>query len=83
MQEQVSGSKERVAIAIRVLHDDIYERPGKVLEYKDLEYEPKELKRCGRSWTGLARPSPLFVLVYSDLAEPIVYVYPTRLIDSS
>ncbi|KAJ2906477.1 hypothetical protein MKZ38_001458 [Zalerion maritima] len=39
---------------------------------KDLEYELKERKRCGRSWTDLARPSPLFVLVYSDLAEPIV-----------
>ena len=43
----------------------------------NLRNELKERKRSGRSWTDLARPSPLFVLMYSDSAETIVYVKPS------
>lgn len=39
-----------------------------------LRRELQERKRFGRSWSDLAGPSPLFVLVYSDAAEPIVYM---------
>jgi hypothetical protein len=35
-----------------------------------------ERKRAGRRWKQLAGPSPLFLLVYSDAAERIVYVKP-------
>ncbi|KAK3377660.1 hypothetical protein B0H63DRAFT_435866, partial [Podospora didyma] len=38
----------------------------------DLRRELKERKRRGRRWSELARPSPLFVLVYSDAAEQII-----------
>ncbi|KAK4032878.1 hypothetical protein C8A01DRAFT_20124 [Parachaetomium inaequale] len=53
---------------------------------RDLRRELQERKRFGRSWSDLAGPSPLFVLVYSDAAEPIVYVtfcpYPFSLINA-
>ncbi len=41
----------------------------------DLRRELKERKRCGRIWSGLARPSPLIVLMYAEAAEPIVYAF--------
>ena len=34
----------------------------------------KERKRSGRSQTNLVRPSPLFILIYSDIAKIITYV---------
>lgn len=41
---------------------------------RNIRNKLKERKRSGRSWTDLARPSPLFVLIYSDIAEIITYV---------
>ena len=38
-----------------------------------LRRELKERKRAGRSWSVLAGPSPLFTMIYSEAAEPIVY----------
>lgn len=41
----------------------------------DLRRQLKERKRAGRSWKILSKPSPLFVLLYSDAAESIMYVH--------
>ncbi len=38
-----------------------------------LRCELKERKRSGRTWSDLAGPSPLLVLLYSEAAEPIGY----------
>lgn len=38
-----------------------------------LRRELKERKQAGRSWSDLAEPSPLFAMIYSKAAEPIVY----------
>ncbi len=43
----------------------------------DLRHELKERKRCGKRWGYLTRHSPLFVLTYSDTANPIVYTTST------
>lgn len=37
-----------------------------------IRHKLKERKRAGRSWRDLSKPSPLFVLMYSDAAERIV-----------
>ena len=55
----------------------------RLLNVHDLDHELKERKRHGRTRTDVARPPPFFVVVYSDLAEPIMYVCLTRLLDSS
>lgn len=46
---------------------------------RDLRLKLKEgRKRFSKRWSNMAAPSPLFVLVYSDAAETIVYVAVTR-----
>jgi len=62
---------ERVASVAMNIYLSAQERSSNM---GNLRNKLKERKRSGRSWTDLARPSPLFVLIYSDSAEPIVYV---------
>ncbi|KAM7196594.1 hypothetical protein V8F33_006093 [Rhypophila sp. PSN 637] len=51
---------------------DIY-MSAQIQQSKGLRYMLKERKRLGKRWTELSRPSPLFVLLYSNFAESIMY----------
>jgi hypothetical protein len=52
---------------------DIYMRAQEDRSHPDdLRRELKERKRAGRSWSDLAGPFPLFTMIYSEAAEPIV-----------
>ena len=46
------------------------------LSTEELKWVVWERRRIGRRWTVLAGPSPLFLLVYSDVAEKVVLVLP-------
>lgn len=53
---------------------DIYMKAQEDRSHLDaLRRELKERKRAGRSWSDLVGPSPLFTMIYSDAAEPVVY----------
>lgn len=59
---------------------DIYMKAQEDCSNPDaLRREVKDRKRASRSWSNPAGPSPLFTMIYSDAAEPIVYdVIPPR-----
>lgn len=42
----------------------------------ELRRQVGERKRAGRSWSDLAKPSPLFVLMYSEASESLMYICP-------
>ena len=46
------------------------------LDKKWLRRKLHRCKRIGKRWRELSRPSPFFLLIYSDAAEKLVYVAP-------
>lgn len=53
---------------------DIYESAQRKRPSAQLRNAIRERRRTGRHFETLAGPSPLFLLVYSDVAETVVYV---------